>query len=660
MSFRLNLAVLSEQKQHCRFGLTLHNLSDFDLVDWTLNFTLDRFIEADSITQGELKQVGSFCTFLPKSKTIKANNYFYTEFIIKTAPFRFHSDGIDDAFIQTQDSTGPRKIAVELPPLALASPHKERTQVPNVTPASMSLIPKPNQIELLSEPDIHCAALILNSDNDTAKQAMMWFKEELSRLYPSASCLITSDHRKNHQGTLPVTFIERRKHISDTEHPIAGHYKLRVNQQSIEIHASDQAGFVHACATLLQLVNVTQSQIIIPSVEIKDSPRYQYRGMMLDCSRHFHPIERVKRVINQLAHYKFNTFHWHLTDDEGWRIEIKSLPELTTIGAWRGVDHTIEPQYTNIAEHYGGFYTQKEIREVIEFADKRGITIIPEIDIPGHCRAAIKALPELLQDPEDNSRYRSIQHYSDNVLSPGIEGTYQFIDKVLEEVAALFPAPYVHIGADEVPEGVWVDSPSCQALMRSHDYQDPKELQGHLLQYAERKLKSLGKRMLGWEEAQHGNKVSRDTVIYSWISEDAALQCAKQGFDVVLQPAQFTYLDMTQDFSPDEPGVDWANVIPLEHAYSYEPLADIKDSDPIRKRILGVQCALWCEIINNQSTMDYMMFPRITALAEACWTEKKQRSYFDYLSRLSGHLPMLQCQDIQYRDPWKPMQPKSS
>ncbi|MGF1903301.1 family 20 glycosylhydrolase, partial [Aliivibrio sifiae] len=226
-----------------------------------------------------------------------------------------------------------------------------------------------------------------------------------------------------------------------------------------------------------------------------------------------------------------------------------------------------------------------------------------------------------------------------------------FIDTVLEEIADLFPAPFIHIGADEVPKGVWTDSPKCQALMQEQGYTDPVELQGHLLRHAENKLKQLGKQMLGWEEAQHGNKVSKDTVIYSWLSEEAALNCAKQGFDVVLQPGQTTYLDMAQDYSPEEPGVDWASVLPLEGAYNYEPLAELADNDPIRKRILGIQCALWCEIINNQERMDYMIFPRLLAMSEGMWTQKQHRNWTDFLSRLNGRLPTLTRQGINFRQP---------
>lgn len=204
-------------------------------------------------------------------------------------------------------------------------------------------------------------------------------------------------------------------------------YKLTVTAEAITAEAGSQSGFIYAAATLLQLIEQQGVESFsVPCCKIVDKPRFKYRGMMLDCARHFHSLEDVKRLINQLALYKFNVFHWHLTDDEGWRIEIKQLPQLTDIGAWRGLNEALEPQYTHLAQRYGGYYTQQEIREVIAYAEKRGITVIPEIDIPGHCRAAIKSLPEMLVEQEDTTAYKSIQHYTDNVLNPGLKGTYQF------------------------------------------------------------------------------------------------------------------------------------------------------------------------------------------------------------------------------------------
>lgn len=639
MEYRVDLVVLSELKQNCRFGLTFHNLSDQDLHDWHLTFAFDRFILPDSVSNGVLNQIGSFCTLKPESMVLAANHNFYCEFSIGSNPFRYYSDGLNEALVDFVVNGNTQQAEVDVTPIVLASPYRERSDIPPSLIHAQPLLPKPNHIEVHESYFSLHNRVGISTYSDLANSAKDWLLDELKRI---------------HQFELTAS---NNSQIIFKSNPTLdkGAYRLKVTEESIKIESGSKSGFTHASATLLQLIrrNGEDNSMEVVCCSIKDRPRFKYRGMMLDCARHFHSVEQVKRLINQLAHYKFNTFHWHLTDDEGWRIEIKSLPELTNIGAWRGLDEAIEPQYTHLSQRYGGFYTQEEIKEVVAYAAQRSITVIPEIDVPGHCRAAIKSLPHMLVEAEDTTEYRSIQHYNDNVINPALPSSYEFIDKVLEEVATLFPAPYIHIGADEVPHGVWSQSPACQALMEQQGYSDYKELQGHFLRHAEDKLRGLGKRMLGWEEAQHGNKVSKDTVIYSWLSEEAALNCARQGFDVVLQPAQTTYLDMTQDYAPEEPGVDWANPIPLETAYSYEPLAQVADDDPVRKRIRGIQAALWCEIINNQPRMDYMIFPRLTALAEACWTDKQHRNWTDYLSRLKGHLPLLDLQGVNYRQPWK-------
>ncbi|HAS8560244.1 TPA: beta-hexosaminidase [Vibrio vulnificus] len=639
MEYRIDLVVLSEQKQNCRFGMTLHNLSDQDLPNWSLTFAFTRFIQPGSISHGTLTQIGSFCQLTPDSLVLPANHHFYCEFTVLTNPFRFYSDGLNEAFVEYHHEGEQVRSNVDVTPIVLASPYRERETIAPTLASAYSLLPKANALHVDAGHFSLTPSSAITCQSALADSAVTWLMDEMARLHQFK--LATSEAGE---------IVYRSNPTLDE-----GAYQLKISQEQVRVEAGSSSGFVHATASLLQLLdyNSLTQEAQLACCSISDSPRFRYRGMMLDCSRHFHSVEQVKRLINLLAHYKFNTFHWHLTDDEGWRVEIKAFPALTEIGAWRGVDEAIEPQYTHISQRYGGFYSQEEIKEVVAYAAQRSIMVIPEIDVPGHCRAAIKSLPEMLVEAEDDTVYRSIQNYSDNVLNPGLSTTYQFLDGVLEEIAQLFPAPYVHIGADEVPHGVWSNSPSCQALMKQHGYQDYKELQGHLLRHAEQKLRSLGKRMLGWEEAQHGDKVSKDTVIYSWLSEEAAVNCARQGFDVVLQPAQTTYLDMTQDYAPEEPGVDWANPLPLEKAYNYEPLANIPADDPIHKRIWGIQTALWCEIINNPERMDYMVFPRIIALAEACWTQKEHRDWNDFLSRLKGHLPLLDKQGIKYRQPWK-------
>ncbi len=639
MEYRIDLVVLSEQKQNCRFGMTLHNLSDQDLPNWSLTFAFTRFIQPGSISHGTLTQIGSFCQLKPDSLVLPANHHFYCEFTVLTNPFRFYSDGLNEAFVEYHHEGEQVRSNVDVTPIVLASPYRERETIAPTLASAYSLLPKANALHVDAGHFSLTPSSAITCQSALADSAVTWLMDEMARLHQFK--LATSEAGE---------IVYRSNPTLDE-----GAYQLKISQKQVRVEAGSSSGFVHATASLLQLLdyNSLTQEAQLACCSISDSPRFRYRGMMLDCSRHFHSVEQVKRLINLLAHYKFNTFHWHLTDDEGWRVEIKAFPALTEIGAWRGVDEAIEPQYTHISQRYGGFYSQEEIKEVVAYAAQRSIMVIPEIDVPGHCRAAIISLPEMLVEAEDDTVYRSIQNYSDNVLNPGLSTTYQFLDGVLEEIAQLFPAPYVHIGADEVPHGVWSNSPSCQTLMKQHGYQDYKELQGHLLRHAEQKLRSLGKRMLGWEEAQHGDKVSKDTVIYSWLSEEAAVNCARQGFDVVLQPAQTTYLDMTQDYAPEEPGVDWANPLPLEKAYNYEPLANIPADDPIHKRIWGIQTALWCEIINNPERMDYMVFPRIIALAEACWTQKEHRDWNDFLSRLKGHLPLLDKQGIKYRQPWK-------
>ncbi|MEZ9766266.1 beta-N-acetylhexosaminidase [Vibrio breoganii] len=623
--FRLDLTVINQTEQRTRFSMTLSNHSSQTLEDWTLYFSITRFLDASSNTKGNLSQLGSFCT-LQSLPTLQADGQFTTEFEMPTPPLQLQCDGILEAFI-----TSPEQYAVDVTPLQLIEPKSNPQPIETVSKASVGIIPKPHEIQIRSGAFEFAHDEVLFVDCDQAREAALWLIEAKPELDLSLS---------EEANRIELKLLKSLPHQS---------YQLEVSSNSITLFASDSQGFSHGVASLLQLLgNGTKATCI----QISDSPIYDYRGMMLDCARHFHQLEQVKLIIDQLARYKYNHFHWHLTDDEGWRIEIRAFPELTDIGAWRGIELPLTAQFKHIDSKYGGFYSQEQIKEVITYAKRRGITVIPEIDIPGHCRAAIKALPHLLLDKDDKSIYRSVQHYTDNVLSPALEGTYEFLDKVLEEVAQLFPAPYVHIGADEVPEGVWTDSEKCQAVMTEHGYSDAKELQGHLLRYVEKKLSSLGKRMLGWEEAQYGDKVSQQTVIYSWQSEEAAIKCARKGFDVVLQPGQYTYLDMAQEFDATESGFYWANITPLKHAYHYRPLSEIDANDPIQQKVWGIQAGLWCELIDSAERLQYMVHPRLQAIAEVAWTKETNKDWGDFLSRLQLDLEGLQGRGIHYRNPF--------
>ncbi|MBP8188587.1 MAG: family 20 glycosylhydrolase, partial [Aeromonas sp.] len=366
------------------------------------------------------------------------------------------------------------------------------------------------------------------------------------------------------------------------------------------------------------------------------------------CARHFHSIATLKRLLKQMSLYKFNRFHWHLTDDEGWRLEIKAFPRLTEVAAWRGHGLAVGPQLSGGPEPYGGYYTQSEVRELVAYAAGLGITIIPEIDIPGHCHAAIKALPELLREEADSSRYLSVQYFDDNVLNPALPGTYRFLEAVIDEVCALFPGTQVHMGGDEVPTGVWTDSPACQQLMAEQGYSDCRELQGHLLRHCQQYLAARGKQMLGWEEILHGDKVSRDATIFAWTSFQAGLDAASAGYPVVMAPAQSLYLDLA--WSPDihEPGLYWAGTLNLEQVYRCDPApVDFHAND----NILGVLSPLWSELVTSRDRLDYMLFPRMLATAEVAWSDPTRKAWDHFAARLPGQLQILDQLQVRYRVP---------
>ncbi|MGF1786616.1 beta-N-acetylhexosaminidase [Photobacterium swingsii] len=642
MSFRLDMTVIAKSETATRFALTLHNLTDKPLAHWVLHFANSRKINGASFTDGQLEQNGSYCVFTPNNAPVLASNSsFYTEFEMNTTAFSFHDDGINDAFLTSKTAQEKEQrlldpIPVEVTTVDLGSSPIDRYITPLCPAKDINIIPVPARLTALSGQFSLSAATIIAQAAPHAEGAIRWLQSELEQHFAIQLPLQRDGHI----------------HYQHSEKVEQDGYHLLIEEEHIWLQASTAAGFVHATASLLQLLPLHsehQACYRVPMVEITDHPHHSYRGMMIDCARHFHPLPRLKSFIDQLARYKFNVFHWHLTDDEGWRLAIDAYPELTAIGAWRGPNEKLEPQYTNLTQRYGGFYSKEDVRELIQYASDRGITIIPEIDIPGHCRAAIKSLPHLLLDVNDLSQYNSAQNYSDNILSAALPGTYEFISTVLQEVAELFPASYVHIGGDEVPAGAWEKSEACQTFMAEHNYHDPMALQSHLLRFANEVLQAKGKCMMGWEEVTKGGKIDNRTVIYSWLSEEAGLTSAQQGFDVIMQPAQFTYLDLVQGYSPDEMGVDWAGKLPLDKVYSYQPLAELSPHDPIHKKIMGIQGALWCERIHTQQRFDHMLYPRLLALAEVCWSQPNLRHWDDFTARLNGQHQYLDKVGIQYR-----------
>ena len=440
----------------------------------------------------------------------------------------------------------------------------------------------------------------------------------------------------------------------------AGAYTLNVNNARAELTGEDEAGLFYGLQSLFQLLTPGEKDIVtVPQLDIRDYPRFQYRGMHLDVARHFFPVSFVKKYIDYLATYKFNTFHWHLTDDQGWRIEIKKYPLLTTVGGYR--NGTITGRYPgkgNDSIRYGGFYTQAQIKEVVQYAADRYITVIPEIEMPGHASAAITAYPQLSCFPTEDTRLPKGTVWSgsqkgkqvqqtwgvfEDVFAP-TEYTFNFLQDVLDEVTRLFPSRYIHIGGDECPKEAWKRSAFCQQLIKEKGLKDEHGLQSYFIQRIEKYINSKGRRIIGWDEILEGGLAPNASVM-SWRGEEGGIAAAKEGHEVVMTPGSHVYLDHTQ--SKNEDSVTIGGFTPLEKVYSYEPIpAALNETQA--KKVLGAQANLWTEYIKNGSKAEYMIFPRMIALSEVLWSPKAKRDWKDFERRLPFILKTLDEKKINY------------
>jgi hexosaminidase len=370
--------------------------------------------------------------------------------------------------------------------------------------------------------------------------------------------------------------------------------------------------------------------------------------MMLDTSRNFFSTAYVKKFIDRMAQHKLNRFHWHLTDDEGWRIEIKQYPLLTKIGARRGPGTKL-PFSTYPAMRgpknkvQSGYYTQDDIREIVAYAKVRSIEILPEIDIPGHAKAAIVAYPKLLQDPKDKSHYRSVQKVTNNTINPGMESSYIFLENVISEVSGLFPFGYIHLGGDEIPKDAWKQSPAVHSLMQKKGLKNTKEVQNYFFNRLDKILAKHQRKMIAWQEVTEGKaKLRQNNIFMAWKSPKAGMKMIKKHRNVIMTPVQYLYFDQQYTRSKKEPGHTWSTPVSTQKIYSFQPL----NSSYMR----GVQACLWSETLLNEKIADYLAWPRAFALSEVAWTEQKKRKWGDFQKRASkAGLKRLQIQGVHYR-----------
>lgn len=431
-------------------------------------------------------------------------------------------------------------------------------------------------------------------------------------------------------------------------------YHLSVEPQKVEIAASTTMGIFYGIQSLLQLLPpeifyddptlVPQNvQWKIPAVEITDYPRYEYRGLHLDVARHFFPVSFIKKYIDLLAIHKMNRFHWHLTEDQGWRIEIKKYPKLTEIGAWR--DSTLVGHYGTDhydGQRYGGFYTQEEIKEVVEHAQKRHVTIIPEIEMPGHSSAALAAYPELSCDPDKEYHVQTTWGIFEDIYCPS-ETTFTFLENVLTEVMELFPGKYIHIGGDEALKKAWINSELAQNVMEREGLKNEEELQSYFITRIEKFLNKHGRQIIGWDEILEGGLAPNATVM-SWRGEKGGIKAAKQSHNVVMTPGSPLYFDYYQADAKTEPlAIGWLNT--LQETYSYEPTPN-ELTEEESQYILGAQGNVWTEYMKSGNKVEYMAYPRASALAEVVWSPKEKRNWDDFLRRLQTHFERLEFLEV--------------
>jgi len=438
-------------------------------------------------------------------------------------------------------------------------------------------------------------------------------------------------------------------------------YSIEVSGNHILVTSTTKAGEFYAIQTLLQMLPAQVYRRVsgpdglllrkweIPAVEIMDQPRFEWRGSMFDVSRTFFDKEYILRHLDWLAYHKINKFHWHLTDDNGWRMEIKKYPKLTQVGAWRGPDEALEPAFDSGNERYGGYYTQEEMKEVVAYAAERNIEIIPEFDMPGHSKALAVSYPEVVC--RHDADIKSVQGEVHNVICVGREKNYVMLENIIKEMAEIFPSKYIHIGVEEVATESWKHCPDCQKVMKKYGYTDESQLQGYFAQRMETILAKYGKTLEGWEDIIPTETLSRNDLVLVWHDQNVMQKALDAGFPVVSQNCFYLYFDMKQ--TPAERGHSWSTIIDVERAYSFDPLQGLDLSNGKERLVKGLQAGLWAELLYYPAHFsEYQLFPRLCALAEIGWTPQELRNYPDFDGRLMrSHFERMWNMGIRFRIP---------
>ncbi len=519
---------------------------------------------------------------------------------------------------------------------------------------AINIIPKPEQIRIKKGvfTIFKDTKIVIHPDTEKMRYTVTYLNNMLSISSGYTLQVMTSDDSAVKDNIIVLTTQGADSKLGDEG------YDLSIHKNAVRIEANTAAGVFYGVQTIRQLLPLEiespdlsdkKQKWSIPCLEIQDKPRFSYRGMHLDVCRHFMPKEFIKKYIDYIAMHKMNTFHWHLTEDQGWRIEIKKYPLLTKVGAWR--EETLVGYPNNLprkfdGERYGGFYSQEDIKEIVDYAESRFVTVIPEIEMPGHSQAALASYPELSCT---GGPFKVLTHWgvSKEVYCAGKEKTFKFLEDVLTEVIELFPSKYIHIGGDECPKKRWEDCPDCQKRIEENGLENEHELQSYFIQRIERFLNSKGRYIIGWDEILEGGLAPQATVM-SWRGTKGGIEAARHGHDVIMTPTSHCYFDYYQgdpDFEPKAIG----GYTPLKKVYSFNPVPDVLSAEEA-KHILGAQGNVWTEYILGQGQVEYMAIPRMAALAEVTWTSQKQREWSDFLNRMECQFKRYKKLNINYAE----------
>lgn len=504
---------------------------------------------------------------------------------------------------------------------------------------NIAIIPKPVSVVMSQEKFTLNSATSIIQPSATLRKNAQFLQEALHSLTPFSFPIL-----ENTSANFILISIDTAK-VAQKEG-----YQLSITKNEIKIIGHDEAGVFYGIQSLIQVAYQAQNKGFKLAVcRIDDYPRFPYRGLHLDVGRHFFPISFLKKYIDLLAFYKINTFHWHLTDDQGWRIEIKKYPRLQSISAFRDetiIGHKKDSPHRFDGKKYGGFYSQDEVKTLVKYASEKYVNIIPEIEMPGHASAALTAYPHL---GCVGNAYTTATFWGvfDDVFCAGNDSTFTFLQDVLSEILPLFPSKYIHIGGDECPKARWKVCPKCQKRIKDEHLADEHELQSYFIRKIEKFLNTQGREIIGWDEILEGG-LSPNASVMSWRGEAGGIAAAKQKHNVIMTPESHLYLDYYQSLHADEPTAA-ASFTPLSKVYSYEPFSSELNHED-EQYIKGVQANIWTEYTPQPEQVEYMVFPRALALSEIAWSPKTHKNYADFLSRLRQHRRILQQKKVHFFD----------